>query len=295
MPILPVVGGGQPARIAAEIEERLQGPVPDAAGAHTLHGLGVALFQAGAPAEPFFGQMARAFAAAAGAGLAEAWVDLGRCRWNGWGTPADPPLAVEAFQRAGSLGSLEGAFLAAANLGHLGRWEEAATWAQRAVELGDEGGDARTLLGRIALHGLGRPARAEEAVPLLEAAVSAGNPDAMMELSLLLESGRGIAADAERAATLLLEAALRGQPVACLNLGAAYATGRNGFRQDWAEAVRWYERASEVGSGRASFALALMYRRGQGVAQDLARADEFLDRAQAQGFDVEKHLAGRGG
>lgn len=287
---MPVLGGGQPPRIAGQIDTHLAAGAPDLAAARTLHTLGVALFQAGPAAEPFFGHMARAFAAAASAGLPEAWVDLGRCRWNGWGTPEDHELAILAFARAGELGSVEGAFLAAANLGNLGRWEEAARWAHRAVELGDEGGDARTLLGRMALHGLARAADVAEAVPLLDAAAAAGNPDAMMELSLLLEAGRGVRRDPERSAALLREAAVRGQPVACLNLGAAHAAGRAGFRQDWAEAVRWYGRASEAGSGRASFTLALMYRRGQGVARDADRADAYLELAQRQGFDVERHL-----
>lgn len=290
MPVLPVVGGGNPARAAGEIESLLARGEPDGPGARTLHGLAVAIFQAGPAGEPYFEAMARAFAAAAGAGHVEAWIELGRCRWNGWGTPRDPELAVAAFRRAADAGSLEGAFLAAANLGHgLGRWEEARLLAKRAMELGDGGGDARTLLARMAFHGLGgEPADPTRAVSLLESAVAAGNPDAMMELSLLLAGGRGVPADAARSRELLLEAATRGHPLACTNVGAAYATGAGGFPRSASDAVLWYERASASGSGRASVALAVMFGRGQGVPRDEERAERYLARAQEQGVDLER-------
>ena len=48
--------------------------------------------------------------------------------------------------------------------------------------------------------------------------------------------------------------------------------GRNDGARDYRRAARWYEKAAINGSRQAQHRLATLYARGQGVAQDYARA-----------------------
>src|SRR5262249_34553203 len=60
--------------------------------------------------------LAKALHGVAIGGHANAWIDYGRCLWNGWGVAQDREAAIDAYRRAADLGSDYGAYLAAYNL-----------------------------------------------------------------------------------------------------------------------------------------------------------------------------------
>jgi len=64
-------------------------------------------------------------------------------------------------------------------------------------------------------------------------------------------------------------------------IGELYRDGL-GVRQNPAEALRWYRLADQRGDRQAAFAIARAYILGAGVAQDYAKAREFLDKAAAK-------------
>uniref|UniRef100_UPI0025971FFC tetratricopeptide repeat protein n=1 Tax=uncultured Psychrobacter sp. TaxID=259303 RepID=UPI0025971FFC len=58
------------------------------------------------------------------------------------------------------------------------------------------------------------------------------------------------------------------------NLGWMYKNGE-GVRQDYAKAVEWYTKAANQGNASAQYNIGLMYYGGEGVRQDYAKAAEF--------------------
>jgi TPR repeat protein len=222
-------------------------------------------------------------------GHANAWIDYGRCLWNGWGVPQDREGALAAYKRAADLGSDYGAYLAAYNLyWTFGRYDEAYPYASRALRGDDPDGAVRYLLGIMAYHGRGRPKDVAESRRLHLEASERGNADAYFELFVYAMQGIG---DRSKAVLYLKEAGQRNQPRACANLGALFATGQMPeLGEDLTEAVRWYKRAADLGVARAAAALGVMALRGEGMAQDPEAAKEFLKRAEDAGFDVDEYL-----
>ena len=69
----------------------------------------------------------------------------------------------------------------------------------------------------------------------------------------------------------------RGVADAQFYLGTLYDLGLGGVRQDFVEAVKWYQLAAEQGDPRAQSSLAFFYIRGQGgVVRDLVQAHKWL-------------------
>lgn len=237
--------------------------------------------------------LARALQEVAIGGHANAWIDYGRCLWNGWGVPADREAALAAYRRAAQLGSDYGAYLAAYNLyWTFHRYDEAHAFAQQALAGGDPDGAVNYLLGLMAYHGRGRSKDIAASLAFHQEAASRGNADATFELFVYAMQGIG---DRGKAAVYLKEAAQRDQPRACANLGALHATGQvDGIARDPGESVRWYKRAADLGIGRAAAALGVMATRGEGMARDLDAAEAYFDRAAALGFDLDDYLAANG-
>jgi TPR repeat protein len=232
--------------------------------------------------------MAGALREAAQGGLSEAWIDYGRCLWNGWGAPENREEALAAYKKAADLGSDYGNYLAAYNLyWTFERYDEAHAYALKALE-DDPGGDARYLLGLMAYTGHGQQKDIAGSLRLHQEAAARGNPDALFELFAYAMNGIG---EKPKAVFYLQEAANREQPRAMANLGAFYATGgMPGIARDPVESVKWYRRAADKGIGRAAAALGVMAMRGDGMPKDPEAAKVFLARAEELGFDVDEYL-----
>ncbi|MCL2713973.1 MAG: sel1 repeat family protein [Alphaproteobacteria bacterium] len=233
--------------------------------------------------------LARAMHEAANGGHANAWVDYGRCLWNGWGVAEDREAALDAYKRAAELGSDYGAYLVAYNLfWTFRRDDEAYVYAQKALKGDDPEGAVRYLLGLMAYNGRGRPRDLPESLRLHLEAAERGNGDAFFELYVYAMTGLG---DRGKALYYLKEAAKRDQPRACYNFGAAYATGQvEGIPKDLAESVKWYKRAADLGNGRAAATLGAMALRGEGMTRDRMAAEAYFEQAEKLGFDVDEFL-----
>lgn len=241
-------------------------------------------------ADSLLGQVAKDFEQAAKAGEPAAWIDFGRCLWNGWGVKQNRGAAMRAYRQAANLGSSFGAHITAYNLyWEFGKWDEAHVYAKAALKGGDPRGAVHHLLGLMAFHGRGRKADPVEAFKLQTVSAKRGDPDAMFELYAMLSTGQGSRANETDGLKWLIQAAELGQPRACYSLGAHYAMGR-GVKQDDEAATAWYESASARGYGRASATLGVMALSGSGMKKSTARATEYFERARAQGFDVDEFL-----
>ena len=73
------------------------------------------------------------------------------------------------------------------------------------------------------------------------------------------------------------------------NLGYCMLKGI-GIRPDPAQAVYWFRKAAEGGSGRAMCLLGDCYREGQGVEADAAQARTCYQKAIDLGFDAKEEL-----
>jgi len=222
-------------------------------------------------------------------GHANAWIDYGRCLWNGWGVSEDREAAMAAYRRAADLGSDYGAYLVAYNLyWAFNRYDEAYVYAQRALRGDDPEGAVRYLLGLMAYNGRGRSKDIPESLRLHLEASERGNGDAFFELHVYAMQGIG---DRSKALYYLQEAGKRDQPRACYNLGAFYATGQmQGIPKDLTESIRWYKRAADLGNGRAAATLGVMALRGEGMDRDQAAAEAYFEQAEELGFDVDEFL-----
>src|SRR5262249_44074341 len=223
-------------------------------------------------------------------GHPNAWIDYGRCLWNGWGVPENREAAIDAYKRAAELGSDYGAYIVAYSLyWNFKRDDEAYRYAQQALKGDDPDGEVRYLLGLMAFNGRGRSQDVAESLRLHQQAAERGNADALFEL--FVYAFQGIGGDRSKAVSYLMEAARLDQPRACANLGALYATGQmQGIPKDLAESIKWYKRAADLGVGRAAAAPGAMSLRGEGTARDPAAAEVYFKRAEELGFDVNEYL-----
>ncbi|MGY8663252.1 tetratricopeptide repeat protein [Bradyrhizobium sp. UFLA05-109] len=237
--------------------------------------------------------LARALHAVAIGGHADAWIDYGRCLWNGWGVPESKEEAIAAYKHGADLGSDYGAYIVAYNLyWTFKRYDEAYDYAIRALKGTDPDGALRYLLGLMAYNGRGRPKDVAESLALHLEAAKRGNADAYFELSVYAMQGIG---DRSKAVFYLKQAGQRDQPRACANLGALYATGQlAGIEKDLTESVHWYKRAADLGVGRAAAALGVMATRGEGMAKDPDAAEAYFDRAEKLGFELDEYLNANG-
>jgi hypothetical protein len=233
--------------------------------------------------------LARALHEVAIGGHANAWIDYGRCLWNGWGVGEDREAAIAAYKRGADLGSDYGAYVTAYNLyWTFKRYDEAYAYAQKALKGDDPEGAVRYLLGLMASNGRGRPENMPESLRLHHEAAARGNADALFELFVYAMQG---ITDRNKAAYYLQEAGKRDQARACANLGVFYATGQlAGIPKDLAESIKWYKRAADLGIGRAAAALGAMTLRGEGTPRDPAAAEAYFRRAEELGFDVDEYL-----
>ena len=261
-----------------------------------LYELAVALFKSiEAGSEPNIEEaravMARALREAAEGGVADAWIDYGRCLWNGWGVKEDREAALAAYKTAAERGAGYGNYLAAYNLyWTFERYDEAYAYALKALK-DDPSGDTQYLLGLMAYNGRGRPKDVRESLRLHIAAANLGQPDALFELFVFAMNGIG---DRSKALFYLREAANRDQPRAMANLGALHATGDLGVEKNLEQSVKWYRRAADAGVARAAATLGVMAMRGQGMPKDEAVARDYFARAEALGFELEPYLRANG-
>ena len=124
----------------------------------------------------------------------------------------------------------------------------------------------------------------EEAFPLLERAMGAGEGRAYYVTGTLYQRGLGVDVDHERARAMHYQAAKRGYSPAMVTLGFSALHGY-GTKADPKEALGWFQRADAAGHVDGALWLGVMLRDGTGVGRDLAAAEKFLMKALRLGSD----------
>jgi TPR repeat protein len=87
---------------------------------------------------------------------------------------------------------------------------------------------------------------------------------------------------AEDIAAQIREVAEQGNAVAQVCLGNCYFEGK-GVKQDYKEAIKWWEKAAEQGFAIAQVYLGHCYAKGDGVKQDYKEAIKWWKKAAEQG------------
>lgn len=189
------------------------------------------------------------YRAAADQGYALALSSLGALYEGGYGLDADPTGAARLYEEAAE----DGIVVAMENLARL--YEE----------------------GRGVDQDYGR------AIELYRQAADAGSPYASGSLGWLVENGFGVPKDDVEAVRLYQIAADGGEAFAQHNIGIMYAKGRGGLTQNDAAAIKYFNLAAEQHWPPSYLSLGWHYSQGAGVTKDLARAEEYLRRAIAEG------------
>ncbi len=78
-------------------------------------------------------------------------------------------------------------------------------------------------------------------------------------------------------------AAAKGDPSAQLEIASRFAEGKGGVKQNFPEAIVWYQQAAAQGEAISQYRLATLYERGIGVARDQAQARNWYQQAADRG------------
>gem|GEM_PF-4020305 len=230
------------------------------------------------------------FLNAAEAGDAFAMYAVGFMFRSGLGPIRDDDKALYWYTRAAELGNVESMFWAGAV-----RWQgtehtapdhvEACAWFAKAVEEGDS--RAMALLGSAYAEGYGVDQNDVEALRLLTRAAEAGEAEAMLALGRVYSSGLlGVVTDESAGREWYERAAQSGESEAMLYLG------RLCLEHDPSNAIAWLAKASFCGEADASLVLGHLFEEGQGVSKDIARANEFYEKAATQGSTLAMYKLG---
>jgi len=119
---------------------------------------------------------------------------------------------------------------------------------------------AAVILGEMYEHGLGVERDAKAAVSWYRLGADFGDPEALLGLANLTATGVGeTPPDAFKALQLARQAASRRYSGAYLFLGQAYASGRQGVKQDPAAAIKAFTAAADLGDRQGMLALGESY------------------------------------
>ena len=135
-----------------------------------------------------------------------------------------------------------------------------------------------------------------KAVAWYQKAADAGHATALSRLGFHYIWGRGVVKDLRRGGELYRQAAAKGDGFGLLSLGDCYMSGNiPGIPANRAMAVRQYEKASNCGIGRASYALAQLYgglqkQGGEAFPADYGKAEKYARLGIRQGNVMAKLL-----
>jgi TPR repeat protein len=102
-------------------------------------------------------------------------------------------------------------------------------------------------------------------------------------LAILYHKGVGVPQDYAQAVKWYERAAIQGNAQAISLLALLYYLGDE-IPQDYGKAREWYEQGAALGYADAQYGLGVMYAEGKGVPQDYGKAREWYEKAAAQGY-----------
>lgn len=205
---------------------------------------------------------------------------LGELYLNGWGVTKDVQQALENYKMAAAYGNETAmnqiGIIYMGNESFEADPEQSFYWFNEAAKKGLDVG--MNNLGFCYKNGLGIEADAEQAAEWFKKAAELGYVDAMVELG---DYYQDTLFDVKKAKTWYLKAAELGNAEAQNKLGVLYADVEN----DYKEAIKWYKKAIEQDYPHAYRNLGLCYRDGNGVKQDLKKAEKLFAKASELGIE----------
>ena len=152
--------------------------------------------------------------------------------------------------------------------------------AMKRIEAKDDAAAAMTLIGELFRDGLGFRQDQAEAVRWYQLASNRGDRQATFALARAYLEGRGVKQDEGKARALFEEAAAKGHGGALYNLGImAIGNVSQDKPGDFKSAASYFAKAQAAGDLDATYSLAVLYRRGNGVTKDDVRATALLKEA----------------
>jgi len=121
-----------------------------------------------------------------------------------------------------------------------------------------------------------------EALLLLQQATNSNFAAAEEVMGIFCQSGFGMPPDKAQAVSWYTKAAQHGSGEAANDLALMYSVG-DGIPKDPAKAATWFRSAAEAGDVTAQLNLAALYHRGEGLPQDDSQATFWLTKAANQG------------
>ena len=210
---------------------------------------------------------------------------LGFLYLNGKGVEKNIELALENYKMAAALGD-EGAmnqigFIFMGNDVVDANPDQSFYWFSEAAKKGHDVGLYN--VGYCYQNGFGVGKDEEKAAEYFKQAADLGYADAMFDLGGYYQN---ILIDSNKAKMWYQKAAELGHAEAINCLGVIYSD----IEEDYEEAVKCYERAVELEVPMAYRNLALCYRDGQGVEQDLKKAEKLFAKAAELGVEDANNM-----
>lgn len=169
--------------------------------------------------------------------------------------------------------------------------DEAIDWYMKAAKQGSL--DAATNLALMYADGVGIPKDPGQAVRWFRRAAEGGDPTAEYNLALIYGKGKGVPPDQQESLRWLTAAADHNLVPANLDLAAFYLHPPDQTAADPARAVRYYERAANLGSAPAEAMLGDMYANGALGKPDSTQASNWYRKAAEQGLPQGQFRLGR--
>ena len=205
-----------------------------------------------------------------------------------------PAEALDWYKKAARQGSVDAAtniaLMYADGRGVSKDPAQAVSWFRQAAEGGDAA--AQYNLALIYERGDAIPQDKKESIRWLTAAADQNVLPAILDLArIYMHPSDSSAPDIDRAIRYYEKAADLGSGIADAILGTIFANGMQG-KPDYDQSVKWYRKAAEQGQADGQFGLGLRYALGQGVPLDLEEARRLFTAAADQGqMDAQYDLA----
>lgn len=146
---------------------------------------------------------------------------------------------------------------------------------------------AQTILGRCYENGLGVQQDMAVAAQWFQLAAEQNYSEAQVLLAYCYEIGAGVPKNPQQVMNLMSRAAESGNAEAQFNLALNYSQGLYGAPKNEQESFRWANMAAKQGYAQAERFLGACYEFGFGVGADEALANEWYQKAEAQGLSRE--------
>lgn len=221
----------------------------------------------------------------------EATITLGVCFERGEGTVEDHEEGVRLYMLAAVKANHRKAQFNLGNCFFVGKGVELNRMIafQWFKRAADQGyADAQLCVGSCYERGAGVELDQSKAFEWFKKSAAQGNLKALHSVASSLLHGLGVPQDVAKAVAAFETPAQRGHPMSQFNLGVILYKGRDAVPQDLAKSIEWLRKAADQKHAGAQFNLGAAYSTGNGVPWDLNEAERLFALASEQGHELAK-------